>query len=282
MSARSHTFSIAAVLGVAVIAPVAASRQNPPPVPKPAESKPDPKSAPLTTAALVGKWTATIDAQTGPVESSLELKADPKDDKKFTGTISTAQLGEATLQGNIAEGKFTFAFTMNANGSDLNVTFTGTQLKDGSLAGTLNYGQGDVNWRAVKAKFDDCAVTTDDQAPDQSPKPAPSPSPAAALSVTGQWTMTLEMQMGTANPSLDLTQQGEKITGTYEGRYGKSQLTGTLKNRVLEFSFSMNAEGTEVAMSFRGEVSADFKSIKGDAELGGMGDATWSAVPKKK
>jgi hypothetical protein len=120
--------------------------------------------------------------------------------------------------------------------------------------------------------------------PQQTPKPAtsPTPSPSPALTVAGKWQMTLEMQMGTASPVLDLVQQGEKITGTYEGRYGKSQLTGTLKNRVLEFSFTMNAEGTDVRMAFKGEVAADFKSIKGDADLGGMGEASWSAVRPTK
>jgi hypothetical protein len=120
--------------------------------------------------------------------------------------------------------------------------------------------------------------------PQQSSKPSPSPSPSStpALSLTGPWAMTLETQMFNATPALDLVQQGEKITGTYEGRYGKSQLTGTLKNRILEFSFTMNAEGTDVVMKFSGEVSADFKSIKGDVDLGGMGEGTWSAVPRKK
>jgi ABC-type transport system substrate-binding protein len=128
------------------------------------------------------------------------------------------------------------------------------------------------------------AATLSAQTPQQSPKPSPVPSPSAApaASLTGPWTMTLDMQMGTATPALDLTQQGEKITGTYEGRYGKSQLTGTLKGRALEFSFTMNAEGTEVVMTFRGQVAGDFKSIKGDADLGGMGEASWSAVPRKK
>ena len=33
-------------------------------------------------------------------------------------------------------------------------------------------------------------------------------------------------------------------------------------------------------MAFKGEVAADFKSIKGTADLGGMGSATWSATKK--
>ena len=55
--------------------------------------------------------------------------------------------------------------------------------------------------------------------------------------------MTLELSIGTANPTLELKQDGEKITGTYTGRYGTSQLQGTLKGRALEFAFQIDAEG---------------------------------------
>lgn len=157
MRTRSLGLSLitAAALALATAAPLTARQsstgaQNPP-VPKPAETKSDAKPASLTVAALAGKWTATIDAQSGPVESTIDIKADPKDEKKFSGTISS-QIGEASLTGNVADGKLNFTFIMSANGTDLNVSFTGTQQKDGSLAGTLNFGQGDVNWIAVKAK----------------------------------------------------------------------------------------------------------------------------------
>jgi len=70
-------------------------------------------------------------------------------------------------------------------------------------------------------------------------KPAPTPS------LTGKWTMAIDIQGTTATPSLELVQEGEKITGTYAGRYGKFQLTGTLKGRVLVFTFTMNADGTD-------------------------------------
>jgi hypothetical protein len=157
MNTRSLSLSIiaTAAIALATAAPIVAQQtqgaaQNPP-VPKPAETRSDAKPATLSAATLAGKWTANIDAQSGPVEAALDIKADPKDEKKFTGTISS-QIGEAALQGNVADGKLTFTFTMNANGTDLNVSFTGAQQKDGSLAGTLNFGQGDVNWTAVKAK----------------------------------------------------------------------------------------------------------------------------------
>ena len=103
-------------------------------------------------------------------------------------------------------------------------------------------------------------------------KPAPAPT------LTGKWAVTLEMQSGTASPSLEFVQDGEKITGVYvSARYGKAPLTGTLKGRVLQFAVTLNAEGTEVVMAFRGEVAPDFQVIKGDADLGGAGEATWYA-----
>ncbi len=99
----------------------------------------------------------------------------------------------------------------------------------------------------------------------------------AAPNVTGKWAMTLEMSMGTATPSLDLKQDGTKITGTYTGRYGTFDLQGTLKDRAIQFSFNMSAEGETVTMTFAGEVAEDGQTMKGTATLGEMGDATWSA-----
>jgi hypothetical protein len=109
----------------------------------------------------------------------------------------------------------------------------------------------------------------------------PSPAPPKPVSVAGKWNMTLELSIGTATPTLDLKQDGEKITGTYTGRYGTSQLQGTLKGRVLEFAFQIDADGQAATMSFRGEVAADAESISGQATIEGLGDATWTARRQK-
>ncbi len=111
-------------------------------------------------------------------------------------------------------------------------------------------------------------------APSRQPQQKPE---KAAVSVAGKWTMTLEMSMGTATPALDLKQDGTKITGTYTGRYGTFSLEGTLKDRTIQFSFQMSAQGEAQTLSFTGEVADDAQSMKGTAVLGEMGDATWSA-----
>jgi len=109
------------------------------------------------------------------------------------------------------------------------------------------------------------------------PKPD-APKPAG---ITGKWTMTLEMSMGTANPALVFKQDGEKLTGTYTGRYGTFEFKGTLKDRHIEFGFKMSTDGGDSELSFSGEVAADGQSMKGTGEIEGLGDVTWTAARDK-
>jgi len=111
-------------------------------------------------------------------------------------------------------------------------------------------------------------------------KPQQKPDKAAE-NVAGKWAMTLEMSMGTGTPTLDLKQDGEKLTGTYTGRYGTFDLQGSVKERAIQFSFTMGAEGQSVTMSFTGEIAQDGQSMKGSASMGDMGDATWTAKREK-
>lgn len=102
----------------------------------------------------------------------------------------------------------------------------------------------------------------------------PAPKPAA---VAGKWNMTLEMTIGSGTPALEIKQDGEKITGTYTGRYGAAPIQGTVTDHAISFSCTIDAEGQSARMDFRGEISADAKEMKGSAEIEGLGDATWTA-----
>ena len=44
---------------------------------------------------------------------------------------------------------------------------------------------------------------------------------AQATNVTGKWKLTLETQGGTGTPTVTLKQEGEALTGTYNGRFGE-------------------------------------------------------------
>jgi hypothetical protein len=99
---------------------------------------------------------------------------------------------------------------------------------------------------------------------------------AAPANIAGPWQFTVELAMGTGKPLVTFKQDGEKITGTYEGRYGKSTLEGTVKENQVQFTVTVVAEGTTVSGVFTGRYEND--RMSGDVDYEGAGDGTWSAV----
>ncbi len=115
-------------------------------------------------------------------------------------------------------------------------------------------------------------------AQEQKPEQKPAPKP---VDVTGKWVLSLALPIGNATPGLVLKQDGEKLTGTYVGRYGEFALAGTRKGAAINFAFEMTAEGQTVPVTFTGEVAPDGQSMKGTGEMGGMGEMTWTATRDK-
>lgn len=107
----------------------------------------------------------------------------------------------------------------------------------------------------------------------------PAPPAAKAIDISGKWAMVLQLSIGTSNPTLVLKQDGDKITGTYTGRYPEAKLTGKIgADRQLQFTVALDAEGQSVTMYFTGEVAADGKTIvKGVCNVEGLGEGSWEA-----
>jgi hypothetical protein len=105
---------------------------------------------------------------------------------------------------------------------------------------------------------------------------------AEPANVAGQWQFTVQLEIGTGTPVVTFKQDGEKLTGTYEGRYGTSNLQGTIKENHIEFTVTVVAEGTTVSGVFTGTYDAD--KMTGDVEYEGAGAGTWIAarMPPKK
>jgi hypothetical protein len=105
---------------------------------------------------------------------------------------------------------------------------------------------------------------------------SPSPVLNEPAKVAGVWKFTVELGVGTGHPTVTIKQDGEKITGTYDGRYGPSPLEGTIKDNKIDFTVSMTAEGAAVIGTFTGVVEAD--GMSGSVAFDQAGDGTWSAV----
>jgi len=103
----------------------------------------------------------------------------------------------------------------------------------------------------------------------------PGPAKAEAADVTGTWLMTVEAPEGTAHPTILLKQEGERITGTYRGRMGESDLSGSIKGNDIRFTVTLRFQDVSYVVVYTGTVSGD--SMKGSARFGEAGTGNWSA-----
>ena len=99
---------------------------------------------------------------------------------------------------------------------------------------------------------------------------------AEPVKIGGVWKFTVELELGTGHPTVTLKQDGEKLTGTYDGRYGAAPLEGTIKENKIEFTVSMTAEGAAVTGVFSGVVEGD--NMHGAVDFDQAGEGTWTAV----
>jgi hypothetical protein len=103
---------------------------------------------------------------------------------------------------------------------------------------------------------------------------------AEPAKVAGVWKFTVELEVGTGHPTVTLKQDGEKLTGTYDGRYGAAPLEGTIKENKIQFTVSITAEGAAVTGVFSGAVEGDGENqgMRGSVEFDQAGEGSWSAV----
>ncbi len=99
----------------------------------------------------------------------------------------------------------------------------------------------------------------------------------ARADISGEWAFEVEIAGNTGTPTFTFEQDGEKLTGTYNGQFGEADLKGTVKGDKVEFSFELQAGATAV---YKGKL--DGETMKGDCDYAGQAEGTWTAKKKEK
>jgi hypothetical protein len=94
--------------------------------------------------------------------------------------------------------------------------------------------------------------------------------------VTGTWAFEVDLGGNAGTPTFTFKQDGDKLTGKYNGQLGEADVTGTVKGKEIKFSFEVEA-GRKVV--YTGTVEKD--TMKGKADYGEVGSGTWTAKRKK-
>jgi hypothetical protein len=97
--------------------------------------------------------------------------------------------------------------------------------------------------------------------------------------VSGIWNLRVESPQGTANPIITLKQDGEKISGVYEGRLGEARLEGKINGRSLRFTVSLKFQDQPILVKYTGTVEGD--AMQGSVEFGDAGSGRWSAKRRR-
>ena len=98
---------------------------------------------------------------------------------------------------------------------------------------------------------------------------------AQKFDLTGEWAVEVQTEAGSGSPTLIFKQDGDKLTGKYKGQLGEADVTGTVTGKTVRFSFSVDAQGTALNITYDGEIESN-SAIKGKVDLGGLGSGTFT------
>ena len=101
---------------------------------------------------------------------------------------------------------------------------------------------------------------------------------AQATNVTGEWLFNVTTDQGGGTPTLSFKQEGEKLTGKYQGQLGAADLTGTVKGNAIRFTFTIDVQGQQAPVTYEGTVEKD--TMKGKLDIGGMVNGTFTGTRK--
>ena len=214
------------------------------------------------SADAAGTWDATLTSPQGTFNVQLILK---QEGGKLSGMIKSPR-GETPIEGTATGKDITLKYTIKFQDNDMLITLTGA-LDGAAIKGSADYGGlADGEFSAKRAS--DAAATTT-QAP-------ASPAAGDKTDISGAWAFQVESSAGSGSPSFTFKQDGEKLTGQYKGAFGEAPVTGTVKGNKVDFAIKVDFQGQQGTITYTGTVEKD-GSMKGKAELGEFGSATWTA-----
>jgi hypothetical protein len=103
-----------------------------------------------------------------------------------------------------------------------------------------------------------------------------------AADVSGAWQLTVDTPNGKFESTVDLKQDGEKLTGTLHNQFGDSTVTGTVKDNEVALVQKAEINGNSMVITYAGKVEAGAPATKmsGKFKFGEQGEGDFTAVRK--
>ena len=101
-----------------------------------------------------------------------------------------------------------------------------------------------------------------------------------AVNVAGTWSITIKFIKGTGHHTAIIEQDGNTLSGIYEGEILKGSLRGTVNGDTVDFTGSLRHESSGVRFHYTGTVVGE--TMQGTVEMGEYWSAQWTAKRTKK
>ena len=197
----------------------------------------------------VGKWKLNISTPDGQsMEVEVTLK---KDGDKLAGMLVGSDAVETELKDvTFEDGELAFKLSRDFGGTPLESSFKGKLTAD-AFDGNVDY---DVGGQTGTAKVDGKRAVE-------------------AVAISGDWKFTITTDDGqTLEPIVKIAQDGENISGTFQGIDGSEVKLedATFKDNELAFKVTLDFGGQELIAKFAGKLADKAFTGKVDYDIGGQ------------
>jgi hypothetical protein len=103
------------------------------------------------------------------------------------------------------------------------------------------------------------------------------PSNSQPANISGAWQLSWQSRGGSQRATIQIQQDGPKLSGTFQGPRASSSLTGSVDGNNVSFSVQMQGRRS-VKLAFTGTIHGDKMSGTLQPQGGGQGNHPWSAV----
>lgn len=100
---------------------------------------------------------------------------------------------------------------------------------------------------------------------------------AEAAQVAGAWQIRIASPQGVRTPSMELVQDGARLTGTYRSmKNGDAPLTGTVDGQQVVVKVRVTSDGRHLEMEYKGRY--DGTTLAGVVVMGSRGETPFTAA----
>jgi len=225
---------------------------------------------------VVGDWEMTINSPQGSNTVKVTFK---QDGEKVDGLFKSPQ-GELPFTGALTGDELKFTFSIPFQGQPLEIAMTG-KVEATTMAGKANFGGfADGDWTAKRIDATaESASTAAGAAATNGAATTAGATTAGGGGLAGKWDVTFSTPGGDFPANATFSEEGGKVTGTFGSQMGEAPISGTVEGRTFKLTLTAQTPQGAMEVALTGEVDGD--SIKGKAEIAGMGQMEWSAKRAK-